>query len=298
MELLAGYVYPDHAAVCCSLLGLTGLFDVYLRVSASRPPGYKYAFTERWRGVCEKEQEAMRRKKGFTLIELLVVIAIIALLLAILMPALKRVKEAGRRTVCLAHIKQLSLAWRLHANENNGRIPAANIAHSNYGWVDTMDVGDSIKKQTKAIERGRLFPYVETIKVYRCPTVPRDELRSYSIVCSMNTRLDSGFKGQVFTEIGQIPNPSSRAVFICEGKITNYGFAVHNWNNNWRDKAPIHHSEGTTFSFVDGHSEYWKWRDQDTIDYAMGVPGSTKDQPDNQDLIRLRMAVWGSLGNK
>lgn len=49
------------------------------------------------------------RSKAFTLIELLVVIAIIALLLSIIMPALKRVKEAGKRTQCLANVKSLTI---------------------------------------------------------------------------------------------------------------------------------------------------------------------------------------------
>ncbi len=241
----------------------------------------------------------MQDKKGFTLIELLVVIAIIALLLAVLLPALKKVREAGKRAVCLSHIRQLSIAWRLYADDNNDKICAANIGHSPDGWVDTMDVSDPIDVQIQAIESGRLFPYCETIKVYRCPTVPRDELRSYSIVSSMNTNQPgpNSWKGNVFTKMGQAPNAPSRVVFICEGKVTNYAFAIDSTENAWRDIPPIHHSEWTTFSFVDGHSDYWKWRDQDTIDWAMGVPGSDAVQPGNQDLTRLRRAVWGSLRN-
>ena len=53
----------------------------------------------------------MKKKEGFTLIELLVVIAIIAVLMAILMPALNRVKEQGKRATCLYNLKQLSLCW-------------------------------------------------------------------------------------------------------------------------------------------------------------------------------------------
>ena len=240
----------------------------------------------------------MKDKKGFTLIELLVVIAIIALLLAVLLPALKKVKEAGKRAVCLSHIRQLSMVWRLYADDNNDNICAANIGNSPYGWVDRMDVSDPIDVQIQAIETGMLFPYCQTIEVYRCPTVRRTELRSYSIVSSMNTNQPGpiSWKGKVLTKMGQVINAPSKVVFVCEGKVTNHAFSIYYTENRWRDDPPIHHSEGTTFSFADGHSDYWKWRDQDTIDYAMGISGSAV-QPNNQDLTRLRRAVWGSLKN-
>ena len=61
-------------------------------------------------------KKSANKNMGFTLIELLVVIAIIALLLAILMPALGKVKEAGYRTVCAAHMHDLSLAIRIYAD--------------------------------------------------------------------------------------------------------------------------------------------------------------------------------------
>jgi len=64
----------------------------------------------------------MRKQKGFTLIELLVVIAIIAILMAILLPALNRVREQGKRVVCLSNLKQLTLAWIMYADENDGKL--------------------------------------------------------------------------------------------------------------------------------------------------------------------------------
>ncbi len=62
------------------------------------------------------------RRVGFTLIELLVVIAIIAILMAIMMPALNRAKEQGKRAVCLNNLRQLTLAWIMYADENDDRI--------------------------------------------------------------------------------------------------------------------------------------------------------------------------------
>ena len=62
----------------------------------------------------------MRKGNGFTLIELLVVIAIIALLMAILMPALQRVKKQGKTVACLSLLKQWSLWFSMYAEEYNG----------------------------------------------------------------------------------------------------------------------------------------------------------------------------------
>ncbi len=65
----------------------------------------------------------MSKRKGFTLIELLVVIAIIALLMAILMPALNRVKKQAKATACQSNVRQWGLIFRLYANDNEGKLP-------------------------------------------------------------------------------------------------------------------------------------------------------------------------------
>ncbi len=62
------------------------------------------------------------RQRGFTLIELLVVISIIAILMAILMPALKRAREQGQRAVCVSTVKQLTLCWIMYADDNDDRL--------------------------------------------------------------------------------------------------------------------------------------------------------------------------------
>ena len=60
----------------------------------------------------------MRERNGFTLIELLVVIAIIALLLAILMPSLQRVKKQAQSVACLSNIKQWSYCWHMYLEDS------------------------------------------------------------------------------------------------------------------------------------------------------------------------------------
>jgi prepilin-type N-terminal cleavage/methylation domain-containing protein/prepilin-type processing-associated H-X9-DG protein len=88
-------------------------------------------------------------KRGFTLIELLVVISIIALLLSILMPSLARVKKQARSVVCKAHLKQISLAWRMYCDENEDKVPL-----EDYSTLGSPDYGITWT--------GRLNPYIDT----------------------------------------------------------------------------------------------------------------------------------------
>jgi prepilin-type N-terminal cleavage/methylation domain-containing protein/prepilin-type processing-associated H-X9-DG protein len=67
-------------------------------------------------------------RRAFTLVELLVVIAIIALLAALLLPALARAKDAGRKAACISNLRQMGIAIHTYAQDNNGRIPYGPVA--------------------------------------------------------------------------------------------------------------------------------------------------------------------------
>jgi len=119
----------------------------------------------------------MGKHKAFTLIELLVVIAIIAVLLAILLPAINRVKEQGKRAVCLNHLKQLSLAWIMYADENDDVLVNGAIGYSNsnqswgdhrneLAWVDGYSNTDT-EVQIRGIKDGALWPYVKDESIIR-----------------------------------------------------------------------------------------------------------------------------------
>src|SRR4030067_2503509 len=82
----------------------------------------------------------MNRRSGFTLIELLVVIAIIAILMAIMMPALRSVRKQAAGSVCLSNQHQLVLAWIMYAQENDDKLVGGHDGHSSspsrgYDWI-------------------------------------------------------------------------------------------------------------------------------------------------------------------
>ena len=236
----------------------------------------------------------MDKPRGFTLIELLVVIAIIALLMAILMPALNRVREQSKRVACLSNLRQLTFAWTMYADDSDGKLCAANIGDSDYGWVGPMDVSDPIEDQIAAMQGGVLYEYSNNVGLYKCPTGVREHMRTYSIACSMNTDPSAPWKGKVLKKKTEIPRPEGRIVFVDEGHVVNRAFSIYYSEPTWRDLPPVHHANGASFSFADGHSEYWKWMLPITVKLGKGEIAELCQQG-NPDLWRVQKAVWGKL---
>ena len=262
----------------------------------------------------------MRRGEGFTLIELLVVIAIIAILMAILMPVLKRAREQGKRAVCLNNLKQLMLAWILYADNYDGALVCGDSAEYGYPNSDMYAPGgehynetpwvlkdwqtDDMDVKRDAILNGALFPYCMNIKLYKCPTGLRGELRTYSMLDSMNA-IGWDAVRVMFKMRDEITNPSRMLVFIDDGgAVDSHLGAWTNFANHaeWWDPPPIRHGDGTNVSFADGRSEYWKMKDPRTVKYgiwalengdAFSNSSPYPDQDNNEDLRVAQKGAWG-----
>lgn len=103
------------------------------------------------------------REKGFTLIELLIVISIIAILAALLLPALRTAKEKGRETLCKSNMKQIGLAITMYSSDNDGWVKLSNA-----------DLPNSEFKQywNYLLYSGN---YINTPSIFLCPSYPPEQ---------------------------------------------------------------------------------------------------------------------------
>jgi prepilin-type N-terminal cleavage/methylation domain-containing protein/prepilin-type processing-associated H-X9-DG protein len=263
----------------------------------------------------------IRRPNAFTLIELLVVIAIIAILAAMLLPALGRAKVKAQSAQCLSNLKQFNYAWVMYSGDFN-EILVPNWLSDPRAWIDgTSGSVFSYPGATNLAElkKGLLYPYNPSIGVYRCPTatrgpktlVPNNRIvRNYSLEGRMGGANDgqAGRYGvtstqwvlgpnflqyQKITEIVR-PVPSQALTFLDESiETVDDGYFAVNYASEpttWQNSPTARHGNSGVFVFADGHSENWRWRalnkDQGLDTPASGSPNTLVD------LKRLQQAVY------
>ena len=238
---------------------------------------------------------------GFTLIELLVVIAIIAILAAMLLPALSRAKEKANQVRCLSNHKQLAVAWCTYTDDNNGRLVIDDPwGGTNFpSWVYGNMALAAEATNTALIQAGLLYPFCRNAGVYHCPADKTSHCRTYSmqaqLACYMNGKpYDgqaamgiSGYPAMYSENQIKRPPPALTIVFVDENPAVDDGFfGVLITGNLWVNVPAIWHSQGCNFSFADGHAERWRWLDSRTLTVTGG-----QATPDNADLIRLQRAI-------
>jgi prepilin-type N-terminal cleavage/methylation domain-containing protein len=252
----------------------------------------------------------MGKRKGFTLVELLVVIAIIALLMAILMPALNRARELGRRAVCLGNLKQLALAWVMFADENDGDLVDGRAGRVVSGivtaWVGDVPAagtpsGTNTRAQIARIKDGTLWEFLKNPKVYRCPAGQVNHMQNYAIVDAMNgAQQAQTVADQVWANNrGDLSQTQKQMVFLDIGKVRNGSYHVHYDQGRWHDPPSVRHRDGMTISYADAHSEYIKWRSiQETATWGRNEQGDqTPQSPEGiADLQLIQRLVYGKIG--
>ena len=193
----------------------------------------------------------MSVRSGFTLVELLVVLAVIALLAAILLPALSKAKESARTTQCLNQMRQLGLAVRLYVDENGDAFPRSEhsaFASGQLPWERSLAplLGSSTTAWTNLLKG-----------LYHCPSDKRTTPWSYGLNVYYELGPDDDYTGkpQTWRRPTQVPRPSATVLFA-----ENNSRADHLMPEFWYsqadavDLASTRHKERASYTFVDGHA--------------------------------------------
>jgi prepilin-type N-terminal cleavage/methylation domain-containing protein/prepilin-type processing-associated H-X9-DG protein len=269
-----------------------------------------------------------KKHGGFTLIELLVVIAIIAILAALLLPALTGAKVKAQGIYCMNNHRSLLFAWRMYVDDNQDRLPYASenrfAATPTVGaWVTgTLDFQASNRSNwdpDQDITKSPIWPYCgKNLAIWRCPSdksyvmvngQKKDRVRSMSMNLwlggfggTMDPAIDPTGKWKLYSKFANFnSDPGAARIFVFldmrEDSIDmgNFGVCMDGYPNQpsayrFFDLPGNYHNRACGFSFADGHAEIKKWLDPRTTPQiqAGGLLPDQYSSPNNPDIAWLQ----------
>ena len=197
-----------------------------------------------------------QRRRAFTLIELLVVIAIIAVLAALLLPALSRAKESAKSIQCLNQLRQISLATRLYAEENEDLFPRSQhsaVANKQLPWERALAPWLGV--------RGGTTAWTNLLQsLYHCPNDKQPGHLSYGLSYYFELGDDDDYPGkpQTWRKVSQIAKPSSTIMYTEVSIAADHVMPALTWltvADAENDVAWQRHKQKSNYGFVDGHAE-------------------------------------------
>ena len=246
---------------------------------------------------------SVHRRRAFTLVELLVVIGIIAILIAILMPALRRAREQALEVACASGQRQLMQAFLMFAADHKNHLPGnftdyANPDYDKRSWL--RNFGEPLDSVPQG---GTIWKYVKSYDVYRCPAMPHDAQNSGG---SSNGRVDGvSFGVMTGAKITNIKPQSKYTyadghfVFLPTPVITEEDPKSINMANveglhNFSDRMTEIHRKGALYASIDGSVHHHRRRRNDREPWD--VPGVSGAYQWSQVGPRGREINFGSGG--